>query len=75
VKLSQRRAQAIAAWFRKRGLRIPIAFEGFGEHALAVATADDTDEPRNRRVDYILSVEEPQLKASGAFRPAWKRIP
>lgn len=75
VKLSQRRAQAIAAWFRRRGLRIPIAFEGFGEHAPLVATPDETDEPRNRRVDYILAVEEPALRAAGGFRPAWKRIP
>ncbi len=74
LKLSQRRAQTIAAWFRRRGLRIPIAFEGFGEHALAVATADETDEPRNRRVDYILAVEEPQIRAA-PLRPAWKRVP
>ncbi len=67
LDLSHRRAQAIAAWFRKRGLRLPILFEGFGEHALLVATADETDEPRNRRVDYILAVEDPVLKAA-AFR-------
>lgn len=73
LKLSQRRAQAIAAWFRQRGLRVPVFFEGFGEHALLVGTPDQTDEPRNRRVDYILAVEEPTLKTSG-FRPAWKRV-
>jgi outer membrane protein OmpA-like peptidoglycan-associated protein len=71
--LSQRRAQAIAAWFRKNGLRNPIAFEGFGEQALRVATPDNTDEPRNRRVDYILSVEEPVLRATD-FRAAWKLV-
>jgi len=74
VKLSQRRAQAIAAWFRKRGLRIPIAYEGFGEHALLVATADETDEPRNRRVDYILAVEDPWLTVTGS-RPTWRPVP
>jgi outer membrane protein OmpA-like peptidoglycan-associated protein len=74
LKLSQRRAQAIAAWFRGRGLRIPVYFEGFGEHAPAVGTPDGTDEPRNRRVDYILAVEEPALKTVG-FRPSWKRLP
>lgn len=74
VGLSRRRAQAIAAWFRKSGLGIPIAYEGFGESALAVQTPDETDEPRNRRADYILAVEEPLLK-SGKFHPAWKRIP
>lgn len=74
VRLSQRRAQAIASWFRKRGLRLPIAFEGFGEHAPAVSTTDEQDEPRNRRVDYILAIEDPPLKAT-AFRASWKRIP
>ena len=71
--LSLKRAQAIAGWFRKSGLRIPIAFEGFGEQALRIATPDNTDEPRNRRVDYILSVEDPVLRATD-FRPVWKTI-
>jgi len=72
--LSRRRAQAIAKWFRQRGLTIPIGYEGFGESALLVKTADDVDEPRNRRADYILSVEEPVFKVSG-FHPSWARIP
>jgi len=63
--LSRKRAQSIAGWFRKNGLRIPIAYEGFGEFALAVATPDNTDEPRNRRVDYILSVEESDAQGNG----------
>jgi outer membrane protein OmpA-like peptidoglycan-associated protein len=71
--LSRKRAQSIAGWFRKNGLRIPIAFEGFGEQALRIATPDNTDEPRNRRVDYILSVEDPVLRATD-FRPVWKTI-
>jgi outer membrane protein OmpA-like peptidoglycan-associated protein len=74
LRLSRLRAQAIARWFRQRGLKIPIAFEGFGESALLVKTADEVDEPRNRRADYILSVEEPVLKTSG-FHPSWNRIP
>jgi len=72
--LSRRRAQAIAKWFRQRGLKIPIAYEGFGESALLVNTADQVDEPRNRRADYILSVEEPVFKVSG-LHPSWARIP
>lgn len=71
--LSLKRAQAIAGWFRKKGLALPISYEGFGEQALRIATADDTDEPRNRRVDYILSVEDPALRATD-FRPAWKTV-
>jgi len=73
LNLSRKRAQSIAGWFRKNGLRIPIAYEGYGEFALLVATADNVDEPRNRRVDYILSVEDPVLKAT-SFQPAWKLI-
>ncbi|HEU4405448.1 MAG TPA: OmpA family protein [Polyangiaceae bacterium] len=74
LRLSQQRAQAIAAWFRKRGVKVGIAYEGFGESSPLVKTADEVDEPRNRRADYILSLDEPTLKTSG-FRPAWKRVP
>jgi len=73
LTLSQARARSIAGWFRAHGLRIPIAFEGFGESSLAVPTPDNTDEVRNRRADYILSVEDPSLKSTG-FRPSWKRL-
>ncbi len=73
LKLSRERARAIAAWFRHRGARVALAFEGFGETALAVSTADGVDEPRNRRVDYILSNDEPAMKTTG-YRPAWKRL-
>ncbi len=73
LQLSRARAQAIAMWFRRRGLKIPIAFEGFGESSLLVKTADEVDEPRNRRVDYILSIDEPVMKTTG-FRPGWRRV-
>ncbi|HEX7596686.1 MAG TPA: OmpA family protein, partial [Polyangia bacterium] len=69
----RKRAAAIATWFRKNGLRIPIAYEGFGEFALLVATPDNTAEPRNRRVDYILSIEDPVLKATD-FQAVWKLL-
>jgi len=72
-KLSRERARAIAGWFRDRGLRVPIAYEGFGESALLVKTGDEVDEPRNRRADYILAFEEPVIAAVG-FRPAWQRL-
>jgi outer membrane protein OmpA-like peptidoglycan-associated protein len=67
--LSRKRARAIAAWFKSKGLRTPIAYEGLGETSLLVKTADEIDEPRNRRVDYILALEPPRL-ASGEV--AWK---
>ena len=73
LKLSQARAQSLARWFRQRGVRIPIAYEGFGETALRVATPDQTDEPRNRRADYIIADDAPPMKSTG-FRPGWKRI-
>ena len=61
VKLSLARARAIAAWFRDRGLPLSIAYAGFGESALKVKTPDDTDSAANRRADYIVGVEEPQI--------------
>ncbi len=73
LDLSRRRARSIAAWFRKRGLTIPILFEGFGESAPAVKTGDEVAEERNRRADYILSIEAPRFKSSGGT-PAWKKI-
>lgn len=69
--LSRRRARAIAAWFKGRGLSLPIAYEGLGESAPLVPTADEVNEPRNRRVDYILSVEPPKLPSSEA---SWKTL-
>jgi outer membrane protein OmpA-like peptidoglycan-associated protein len=71
--LSRRRARAISAWFRSHGLRIPIAYEGMGEFTPLVKTGDNVSEPRNRRVDYILALEQPRLPASPvAF--SWKGI-
>jgi outer membrane protein OmpA-like peptidoglycan-associated protein len=73
MTLSRNRAQAIASWFMKNGLCVPIAFEGFGETALKKVTPDNTDEQANRRVDYILAVEPPSMSRKGAT-PAWKWI-
>jgi outer membrane protein OmpA-like peptidoglycan-associated protein len=70
MKLSRDRAEAIAAWFQKQGLCTPIAYEGFGETALRKLTKDEVDEPANRRVDYILSVEPPVIKKGAS--PVWK---
>ena len=41
--------------------------EGFGEERPKVKTADETDEARNRRPDYVLAAEEPEA-GSGVFR-------
>ena len=69
--LSRRRAKSIAGWFRQHGLKIPIAFEGFGEHSPLVKTGDEVAEPKNRRVDYILSLEPPRLP-SGPVQFGWR---
>ncbi len=57
--LSVARARSIAAYFRSKGVRIPIYFAGFGEEQLAVPTPDETDDARNRRADYVLKVDPP----------------
>jgi outer membrane protein OmpA-like peptidoglycan-associated protein len=69
LTLSRKRARVIAAWFKGRGLSVPIAYEGMGKSVLLVKTADQVDEPRNRRVDYILALEPPRL---GGADIAWK---
>lgn len=71
-ELSQRRAHAIATWFRAHGLKIPIYYKGFGEEVLAVPTPDETEEERNRRAVYILSSQTP----TGEQVPgkAWHRL-
>jgi hypothetical protein len=58
--LSLNRARSIAGFFASHGVDVPIAYAGFGEDALAVETADETAEGRNRRARYILAVEEPE---------------
>lgn len=67
ASLSDARARAIAAWFRTRGVRFGISYVGLGEGALLVETPDETPEPRNRRVQYIVAVEPPR-----GF--AWKKL-
>jgi outer membrane protein OmpA-like peptidoglycan-associated protein len=67
--LSQRRATSIARHFRTRGgITLPIVARGFGETMLAVRTPDSTDEPRNRRAQYILAAQPP-------VAGAWHAVP
>jgi outer membrane protein OmpA-like peptidoglycan-associated protein len=61
--LSQKRARAIARYFRDKGLKVPIFYKGFGEDNPAVPTADSVDEPRNRRATYNLG----DLSPGGAW--------
>ena len=73
LTLSQKRARAIASWFRGRGLKIPVAYEGLGESSPLVKSGDEVDEPKNRRVDYILSLEPPRWTTSNG-PVAWKAL-
>jgi outer membrane protein OmpA-like peptidoglycan-associated protein len=72
-ELSLKRARSIAAYLRKRGLKLPIFYEGFGEQSPRVATPDETDEVSNRRAEYILAVEPPAL-SSTPFPPQWRKL-
>jgi outer membrane protein OmpA-like peptidoglycan-associated protein len=71
--LSLERARGIAAYLRKKGLELPIFYEGFGEQSPAVPTPDETDEASNRRAEYILAVEPPAL-SSTPFPPRWRKL-
>ncbi len=71
--LSNRRARAIASWFRAHGIRIPIYFQGFGEDVLAVGTPNETPEPRNRRAIYVLSSQTP-AKSKTLPKQHWSRL-
>lgn len=73
IGLSQRRARAIAQWFRQRGFTRPIFVQGFGEDVLAVPTADGTDEPANRRALYVLAAKAPAVSTE-LPKSAWKPL-
>lgn len=72
-ELSFKRARAIGGYFRQKGVRVPVLVEGFGEEALLVSTADEADEPKNRRAEYILAIDDPATK-NVPFAPRWKRL-
>jgi outer membrane protein OmpA-like peptidoglycan-associated protein len=75
--LSLARAQSITAYFKKKGLAIPIAFAGFGEDVLKVKTADNTDEAANRRADYVLGPAAGAPPFKGPYLKAkvqWKQL-
>lgn len=71
--LSERRAAAIAAWFRSRGFSGSVWYQGFGEDVLAAPTADEVDEVRNRRALYLLSAEQPAVSPA-LPSDRWRRL-
>ena len=72
-ELSRARARSIAAYLRKKGARIPILYEGFGEEGLMVPTQDETPEEKNRCAQYIVAVDDPVLK-NPPFPPQWRKL-
>ena len=72
-KLSLGRAKTIALHFKKRGIVVPIFYQGFGQDAPLVAIPQATDEPRNRRAEYILSLSPPALKNT-TLQPKWIKL-
>lgn len=71
--LSAQRARSIGQWFRSKGLKIPIFYQGFGEDVLAVQTPDETPEAGNRRALYVLSTHTP-AKNSDLPKDDWKSL-
>ncbi len=71
--LSEARAAAIASYLQRRGLKIPTFYQGFGEDVLAVQTADEVDEPANRRAIYILGTVPPPTSPA-IPRSDWRRL-
>jgi outer membrane protein OmpA-like peptidoglycan-associated protein len=67
--LSDRRAQSIAKWFARAGVKVPIYARGMGEDDLKVDTPDETENQSNRRVDYDVGAG---LKGAGV--PGWTRV-
>ncbi len=73
LRLSEMRAIAIARYFRKKGFKYPIYYQGFGEKGQKVPTPDNTDEPQNRRAEYVLAAQPPSVKITGT-RSRWKKL-
>jgi outer membrane protein OmpA-like peptidoglycan-associated protein len=71
--LSLSRALSLGGYLRRKGLKIPIFCEGYGEGALKVGTPDETDEPRNRRAEYILAVDNPTVTGAPT-PPNWRKL-
>ena len=71
--LSVNRARSLGAYLRKKGIRIPLFYEGFGEEALIVGTPDETDEIRNRRAEYIIAVVPPTMTGA-PWAPKWNKL-
>ena len=61
LRLSKFRARALGAFLHAHGVNVPVAYAGAGETLLLVPTPDNTDNPQNRRAQYLLAVDPPPL--------------
>jgi len=57
--LSQRRALALATYFKEQGASFPMFYRGYGEAALAVPTEDNVGLEANRRAVYVITAGPP----------------
>jgi outer membrane protein OmpA-like peptidoglycan-associated protein len=58
LRLSERRANAVAAYLRRKGITAPIEIRFHGETSPLVETPDEVAEPQNRYVS--IWINEPQ---------------
>lgn len=72
-RLSEARAQSIGRWLQAQGWSLPVSCQGFGEDVLAVETADNMDESRNRRALFILGTSDSPTTAD-VPRTRWRRL-
>ncbi len=70
--LSDNRAKAIAKYFYDAGFWAEIYYAGMGEKGLRIQTPDSTDEVRNRRALYLLSVQQPG--GGGQIPGRWTKL-
>ncbi|MCO4773277.1 MAG: OmpA family protein [Deltaproteobacteria bacterium] len=71
--LSQRRAKALAAYFKAKGSKIDVFYQGFGESVLAKPTGDGVDEAANRRAVYVLTAGPPP-RSKETPRGNWSKL-
>ncbi len=64
LTLSHKRAKSIAQWFKKHGFGLPVRCAGLGESSLLEPTPDETDNEKNRRAQYVLAVDPPDVGQS-----------
>ena len=60
LRLSERRANAVAAYLRRKGVTAPFVIRFHGEMQLLVETSDEIAEPQNRFVS--IWINDPRLR-------------